>query len=675
MITFLGLNAQTISDSIYALEPVQINLYASDRHSFFSPSSIYTLDDKVLGQQVPYALVSGVNTVPGVRMEERSPGSYRLSIRGSLLRSPFGVRNIKVYIDEFPLTDAGGNTYLNALDPGSVQKIELVKGPEGSIYGANMGGVMVIHPRSYEKAHCKASAVVGSYGLLQQQLSYQKNTHAYRFKVYQGLQRSEGYRQHSAMQRYFGQGSFTLNYARGRRLKFLGMYSNLGYQTPGGLNASQWEANPRAARPAAGSIPGAEVQQAGIYNKLYFGGIAHTTDLGSRMHHMVSVFGSISDFKNPFITNYEVRKEGSWGLRTYLKASSPQGSNKPWEAYIGLEAQQTQSFIDNYGNRRGLKDTMQTANGLKALQHFYYARFVKDLSRRWVLETALSINYYTYTYKNYFPNSADRWHLRKFDQALMPKLASSYRFSSKLVGRFSISRGFSPPTIAEVRPSDMQIYERLQAEQGWNYEAGLRWRGFENMMKADVTLFYMAVNQAIVRQVNSSGAEYFINAGKTSQPGLEAQITAQLWKGKSRDKHQKLTWNNSFTYYRFKFVEYNVAGLDASGHKLTGVPDFTYVSSIQLDHAAWSFYLQHNYTSAIPLNDANTVKAEPYHLMQAKIGYTLVTKESLRMGLQIGADNILNQKYSLGNDLNAFGGRYFNTAAPRNYYIKLSIDI
>ncbi|MEJ0103149.1 MAG: hypothetical protein WDO19_11585 [Bacteroidota bacterium] len=39
-----------------------------------------------------------MNNTPGVRMEERSPGSYRLNLRGSTLRSPFGVRNVKVYL-------------------------------------------------------------------------------------------------------------------------------------------------------------------------------------------------------------------------------------------------------------------------------------------------------------------------------------------------------------------------------------------------------------------------------------------------------------------------------------------------------------------------------------------------------------------------------------------------
>src|SRR4051812_2281599 len=71
------------------------------------------------------SLVTAVNTVPGLRMEERSPGSYRLSIRGSLLRSPFGVRNVKIYIDDYPLTDAGGNTYLNVIAMNAINNIEI----------------------------------------------------------------------------------------------------------------------------------------------------------------------------------------------------------------------------------------------------------------------------------------------------------------------------------------------------------------------------------------------------------------------------------------------------------------------------------------------------------------------------------------------------------------------
>ena len=74
-------------------------------------------------------------------MEERSPGSYRMNIRGSTLRSPFGVRNVKIYWDEIPFTDAGGNTYLNQLSYYNFNSLEVIKGPGGSVYGAGTGGV------------------------------------------------------------------------------------------------------------------------------------------------------------------------------------------------------------------------------------------------------------------------------------------------------------------------------------------------------------------------------------------------------------------------------------------------------------------------------------------------------------------------------------------------------
>ena len=73
-----------------------------------------------------------------------------------------------------------------------------------------------------------------------------------------------------------------------------------------------------------------------------------------------------------------------------------------------------------------------------------------------------------------------------------------------------------------------------------------------------------------------------------------------------------------------------------------------------------------NYTDRIPLNDANTDKASDYFLVGARVGYRLATKIPLEFFL--GIDNALDQRYSLGNDLNAAGGRYYNGAAPRNYY-------
>src|SRR5690606_21480190 len=86
-------------------------------------------------------------------------------------------------------------------------------------------------------------------------------------------------------------------------------------------------------------------------------------------------------------------------------------------------------------------------------------------------------------------------------------------------------------------------------------------------------------------------------------------------------------------------------------------------------------YIMHNYTSSIPLNDANTVFANAYHLLQAKVTWDKPLGSNLIFQVFVGGDNLLNQRYSLGNDINAFGGRFFNAAPPRNFYGGIALRI
>ncbi|MEO7307836.1 MAG: TonB-dependent receptor plug domain-containing protein, partial [Ferruginibacter sp.] len=110
--------------------------------------------------------VHAFNSITGVRMEERSPGSYRINIRGSSLRSPFGVRNVKVYWNDITVTDPGGNTYFNQFAFNNFSSVEIFKGPVGSMYGAGTGGLLLMH--SFENAWQPAvnvEYVTGNYGL------------------------------------------------------------------------------------------------------------------------------------------------------------------------------------------------------------------------------------------------------------------------------------------------------------------------------------------------------------------------------------------------------------------------------------------------------------------------------------------------------------------------------
>jgi iron complex outermembrane receptor protein len=259
----------------------------------------------------------------------------------------------------------------------------------------------------------------------------------------------------------------------------------------------------------------------------------------------------------------------------------------------------------------------------------------------------------------------------------MPRIALSYLLTDQFSLRSSISKGYSPPSLAEVRASNNVINVDLQPEYGWNYEAGIRYEGLNKRFFLDVTGFYYNLKNAIVRRtvlVNEKEADYFINAGGTKQWGLESSLAFWIIPTNDNSFIRGLQLRNSYTLSRFKFNKYIDKTNDFSGNNLTGVPKATVINStdVQLPKEFYLF-LQHNYTSSIPLNDANTVYAKKYHLVQAKIG-----KKNLRIGKTLfevyaGADNLLNEKYSLGNDLNALGGRYFNAAATRNFYGGLTL--
>jgi iron complex outermembrane recepter protein len=673
LISFTGL-AQTLKpDSIKKLEEVTVKGYYNHQTLLRSVSAVNVVDSSLIKNQPGSSLVSMLNTVPGVRMEERSPGSYRLSLRGSLLRSPFGIRNIKIYIDDFPLTDAGGNTYLNALDVSAVGMMEIYKGPEASIFGANTGGAILINPPSISRNEIDISATGGSYGLFHQTASITQQYKKYSFSFNEGYQRSDGYRQNSAMGRKYFQTLQQWNYSNAGSLKAFAFYSDLKYETPGGLTAAQSDLNPKLARPATSTLPGAISQQAAIYNKTIFGGIANSYQISGRLKHVIALFTSYTDFRNPFITNYEQRYESTFGLRTFLAYAQTKKDFK-FNAQIGLESSATKSQINNFNNNGGEATAMQASDRLKAGQDFAYFRLNFDISNKFLIELASSLNFYRYDYESYFPVVIASKQ-RKFDAQFMPKAAVSYLITSDFSTRASISKGYSPPTIAEVRSSDNNINNDLQAELGWNYEIGLRYKTKNNRFYATGNLFTYRLKDAIVRRLNQNDTEYFINAGGTKQQGIELETT--LWIIRNDDSFLTgLHWRINYTYSHFRFENFTSGINMFDGNKLTGVPENVLINSLEFNFPKTIYlFVQHNYTSSIPLNDANTIFAKRYHLVESKLGIRNLNINKISLDLFAGVNNLLNVQYSLGNDLNAANGRYFNPAPSINFYTGLSIRL
>lgn len=231
-------------DTTKLLKEVVVHAYLYDRPMNEVPAAIAVVSHQDFERFNNTSILPAVNTIPGVRMEERSPGSYRFSIRGSLLRSPFGVRNVKVYWNGLPLTDGGGNTYLNLLDFNAISNSEIIKGPGASLYGAGTGGVVLLNKEISQQPGLRFSTVIGSYGLQRYQLSGQAGTEKTKVSIQYAHQEADGYREQTKMNRdaLNMDVSFVLN----SRSTLTGsiFYTDLLYETPGGLTKAQYDENP-----------------------------------------------------------------------------------------------------------------------------------------------------------------------------------------------------------------------------------------------------------------------------------------------------------------------------------------------------------------------------------------------------------------------------------------------
>ena len=85
-----------------------------------------------------------LNNVPGVWLTNNSNAAqdYRISIRGFGSRASFGVRGIRILLDEIPQTTPDGQSQIDHLPFHLIKQSEIIRSPAGSRHGNAAGGVL-----------------------------------------------------------------------------------------------------------------------------------------------------------------------------------------------------------------------------------------------------------------------------------------------------------------------------------------------------------------------------------------------------------------------------------------------------------------------------------------------------------------------------------------------------
>lgn len=671
--TLLGLAAslpvlaQTDTLTNYQLEEVTVKAYESNRNYLETDASVGVITSQNLERFAPTTFTNAFNSVPGVRMEERSPGSYRFSVRGSMLRSPFGIRNVKFYWNGIPFTDASGNTPLNSADFASVQRMEVIKGPGSSIYGAGTGGVVLLYSPTSKSAgshSIEQSFGVGKYGFL----SYNTDVRLGGISVQYGHQQQDGYRQQSSMGRDALTFSSVSNLGKKGTLSLLGIYSDLHYQTPGGINFAQYENDPKLARQPTATVPGSIEQKAGIYTKYMMLGGNYSLPLSTTWKQNVSLYLTTNDFANPFITNYEKRDEMGVGGRNSWQNDTHLGKTRvTWTS--GFEWQYGKSIQRTFENNKGTPGVQQTSEDLKTLNLTVFSQFEAALTSRLRLSGGLSYNTLSYNFQKYYPAPYAK-EKKSFDGVLMPRIAINQRLGDSWAVIASVSNGFSPPTLQEVRPSAGGFRRDLEAEKGINKEIGIKRIG--SRLSGELTFYSFGLRDAIVRRSDEGGAEYFINAGKTRQNGLEWRLDYDLLRKAGIIDVLKL-WHAG-TYTDYTYTEFTLVEVDLSGNKLPGISKFNQNTGLDmLLKQGFALHMIYQYGGKFYLNDANTVESSPYNQFMVRASWRKLWGSHFYSELSASAEVVKADIYSLGFDLNAFGNRYYNSSPKDNLWAGVKV--
>ncbi|MFO7718900.1 MAG: TonB-dependent receptor [Gillisia sp.] len=629
------------------------------------PTSVSVISSEDLKRIDAVNLAQAFNTIPGVYVNQGALNTTKLNIRGIGARSQYTTNRIQAYFNGIPLSTAEGELTLDDIDPESLSRIEIIKGPASSIFGAGLGGVINLYAAEGEidKTEATGEVLFGSYGMLKKTISASHGTETTSlFANFSDLQ-TDGYRDNGEYTRKSGLIHGSLKTAENNKLSFLANFTRLKAFIPSSINESDFRNNPSVAASNWAAAKGFESYDTGLL------GVSYDHQFSSSFTNTTSVYFSFRDGYEP--RPFDILKEEriSAGVRTKFNLSA-ELFDRPSKISFGAEYYNEWYEVGTFENLYRDFQDQGSVLGLRLSNNEQdrnysnlFGQLNLELTDRWGLETGLNLNQTRYSLTDLFvQNVVDQSGDYEFKTILSPRIATSYEISSGKNLYASVSHGFSTPTVAETLTPDGQLNTDLQPEMGINYEIGFKGNWLNNSLYTEVALYSIQIDDLLVAQRVAEDRYVGVNAGKTNHNGIE--FFTGYTKRLTPELIIKPYINASINF--FEFEEFQDRESNFSGNKLPGVPSSTV--NVGLDLNIWNalnIYSNFFAVGEIPLNDANSAFSDNYTLLNIKAVYTIDLLQDLNLRFTAGINNLTNEKYAASVLPNAVG---FGGAAPRFYY-------
>jgi iron complex outermembrane receptor protein len=610
--------------------------------------------------------------VPGVQVDNRFNYALgeRISIRGFGARAQFGVRGIRVLVDGIPATLPDGQTTLNHVDPATLGRAEVIRGPAAALYGNASGGVIRLSTLEPEDAPLAAGARVlgGSDGLLRTEGSAGGRAGALWYRADASRLRYDGFRAHASADNLLGGG--VVGFRRGgTEARLTGRFVRYEALNPGSLTDSllRVDRTQAFARNVA-QRTGEEGRQAQL-------GATLERRMGAAALE-VAAYGLTRSLDNPIPDRVIDLERRVGGARAALSGRAGRGAVLRWTA--GAEAEHQRDDRRNHANRAGERGALLLDQRERVASRAAFG--AATLSAGWVdVAAALRHDRFRFSADDRLvsatnPDDSGSRVLQRWS----PTAGVTVSPGGGVALYASYAEAFETPTTTELANRDDGaggFNPALEPQTTRSYEAGARWgRGAWRVEGAA----YRAALRGELIGYPAAGAPdrtVYRNAGRSTRRGAEVSASWVPRPGTSA--------RASYTRTDARFERYVVgtgaAAVDLAGNAVPGIAPHRWEGALSLGGTRGPFAgVDARRVSSIPVRDddaAGAFRSPAYTRVDVRGGWEGVRVGRTRVTPSAGVTNLFDVRYNASVVVNAFGRRYYEPGPGRAVYTALSLSL
>ena len=632
--------------------------------------------DAIQAGRQQLGLDEALNRVPGIFFQNRYnfTQDLRVAIRGFGARANFGIRGIKVFVDDLPATLADGQSGVDDIDIGSVGRIEVIRGPSSALYGSASGGVMSLYTEDGpETPFAEARVTVGEYDHQKYQLKFGGQTGKLNYLVNGSYLENDGYRDNSKVEHGLVNSKFRYEFDDDSDLTVIfNLVDSPQADDAGGIREADVAADRRQAQPRnLSSNSGEELEQQKV-GWIYRHRFGDDHEIRVRNYYLwrdfqtfLPIGSHIRFVSDDGVVEFDRFFFGGGAQYTY----SGEFMGRPNQFTAGFDIDIQEDDRQRYSNDAGIQGALSFDQLEEAEAYGFYIRNSLALSDNLQLTLGGRYDIVDLSVEDRFLANADQSGDLDFDE-FSPSAGLTWSATDSVSLYFNYATAFETPTFTELANPARNLnvnlggFASVDAQNADSFEIGARGL-IGDRVYFDIAGFIMEVEDEVVSVTNIGNRSFFENAD-TDRNGIEASVVVDIMDG--------LQLTASYTYSDFEFDSFPT-NMAAEGKMLPGIPENQLFVELAYSHDS-GFFLSWDILAVddLAVNNTNSVMSDSYEVSNLRAGHTMQLA-GFELSPFIGINNLFDTKYMSNLRLNGFGGRVFEPAPTLNVYGGVSVRL